>query len=191
MDNSNELSKTLMSQLWGLVLLRGISVGLLGILLLTRPAATIAFVVMIMGFYWLFAGLLTAYEAIKGRTHVESWGTSLFAGIISIVAGMIVLSKPLAAALLTTTFLLYMIAFAAILGGLIKVYSGVKLRKEIDNEWSMIFGGAVHVLLGLMVLGHPFITAGVFIWMFGLFALIGGIALIVVSFRMRSAGAAT
>jgi uncharacterized membrane protein HdeD (DUF308 family) len=171
-------------------MLRGISVGLLGILLLTRPAATIAFVVMIMGIYWLFAGLLTAYESIKGRKHQDSWGMSLSAGIVSIVAGAIVLSRPIATALLTTTFLLYMIAFAAILGGLIKVYTGVKLRREVDDEWSMIFSGTVHILLGLMILSRPLVTAGLFIWIFGFLALMGGIALIVVAVRMRSAASA-
>jgi uncharacterized membrane protein HdeD (DUF308 family) len=160
----------------------------LGILLMTRPGATMAVIVMFLGGYWFVDGVFTIVESIRGRKHLEHWGWGLFVGVISVFAGLIVFSRPLASALLTTTFLVYMLAFAAIASGLLSLVTGIRLRKEIANEWSMILGGVLYVVFGLFLLGRPFVSAVALVWMFGILAMGGGLTLVMVAFNLRKVG---
>lgn len=74
------------SDIWWLVLLRALTVGLLGILLITRPAATVTVMVFFLG------------------------------GLLYIIFGILLLSRPLASALIFAwTFGIFAIAGALIL----------------------------------------------------------------------------
>ena len=170
------------------MLVRGITMVLLGILLITRPAVTVTLMVMFLGGYWFVDGVCTIVESVRGRKHVDHWGWGLIVGIISVFVGVVVFSRPFASALLTTTFLVYVLAFAAIVSGGLSVVTGIRLRKEITNEWSMILGGLVYIVFGILLLGRPFVSVVALVWMFGILALVGGITLMMVAFKLRKVG---
>jgi len=188
MTQSKTAFEQLCAQIWWLVLLRGISVSVLGILLLSRPAATVTLVVFFLGFYWFADGILTVINSVRGRKYLERWGWGLFIGSISSFAGLVVLSQPLASAILTTTFLIYLLAFAALVSGIGSIVTGVRLRTEGEKEWSMILGGLLHTVLGILLLSQPMVSAIFFVWLLGVLSLIGGIALIILALRIRKVG---
>ena len=188
MESRNSVFQQVCSQIWWLVLLRGVSVALLGILLLSRPAATIALIVFFMGIYWLADGSITVIESVRGRKHHQSWGWGVFVGGFSVLAGLVVVSQPLASAILTTTFLIYFLAFAALVSGISRTIAGIRLRKELPGEWSMILSGVMHTILGFILLGKPLASAAVFIWMVGILAIAGGLALSIVALKLRKVG---
>ena len=51
--------------------------------------------------------------------------------------------------------LLYVIALWAIVTGVMEILAAISLRREIDNEWLMIIGGALSVLFGLILAFLP------------------------------------
>jgi uncharacterized membrane protein HdeD (DUF308 family) len=81
-----------------------------------------------------------------------------------------------------------MLAFAAIVSGLLSVVTGIRLRKEITNEWSMILGGLVYAVFGLLLLARPLVSVVTLVWVFGILSMLGGLTLVMVAFTLRKAG---
>jgi uncharacterized membrane protein HdeD (DUF308 family) len=98
-------------------------------------------------------------------------------GVLGVLAGLVALFWPD----ITTFVLLNIIAFWAILAGVMRIIAAVTLRQEIDNEWSMGLSGVLSVVLGLILAVLP----GVGLVFIGVFALGVGITLIVLAFRVR------
>ena len=68
---------------------------LVGILLLRHPFQTLAFLILLLGIFWVVGGLLEAIHAI-GAPDLPHRGWALAAGVLSLVAGIVVLSYPAA-----------------------------------------------------------------------------------------------
>lgn len=178
-------STRLFSDIWWLVLLRGIFLVVLGIVFLTSPAASLTLVIWFLGVYWFIDGIVTLVKSLTGRKTNKNWGWGIFVGIISIIAGLVVFSHPAASALLTSTFLLYFLGFAAMISGISSIVTGISLRKKISNEWSMVLGGVISFLFGLFLVGSPLVALLVFIYTLGIVAIIGGIMFVVDAFVIR------
>lgn len=184
-ETKNVLNQML-SDIWWLVLLRAIAAILLGILLFANPGALLMVIMIYIGVYWLIDGIFTVIASLRGRKNLEHWGWAIFTGIISILAGLAVLSQPVLSALLTTTFFAYLVGFLAIVSGISSLVSGFRLHKA-SGEWSMIIGGLMSLLFGLLLVFNPLFSSFVLLSMAGIFALIGGIILLLFAIRMRSA----
>ena len=76
---------------WWLVLLEGISLIILGILLLLKPGMTTIVFIQFLGIYWLVGGL---FRIISIFLDSSMWGWKLLGGILGILAGIIVLRHP-------------------------------------------------------------------------------------------------
>ena len=96
-------------------------------------------------------------------------------------AGLVTLAWPGVTALM----LLYFIAARALITGAMDVIGAVRLRKEIDGEWLLILNGIASLIFGLIALSWPGATALAVIWLIAVHAVVGGILLWVLSFRMR------
>ena len=187
MSNSKTPGQQIFSNLWWLVLLRGIVLVALGIVFLTRPVVPLTLAILVMGAYWFVDGILIVTKSIRERQTIKHRGFSTFVGVISIVAGLVVFSRPIASALLTTTFLVYFLAFSALISGMTSLTTGIRLRKEIDNEWYLIIGGGVSILFGLVLIASPLYSILFLVKSLGVIALIVGVVLVAYAMRIRSA----
>ena len=172
------------SAIWWIVLLRGILAVIIGIMFFSNPGATILVIMMFLGAYWFIDGIFTLIASFHGKKEHKHWGWGIFVSILSILAGIAVFSQPIAATLFTTTFLAYLMGFLILASGISSVATGIKLRKT-SGEWMMFLGGVFTILLGLLLLFNPIFSAAFFVSLLGFFAIIGGVSLIVVSFRIR------
>ena len=134
-----------LKDLWWLMLLRGLALVAVGILFLTRPVVPLTLAILMMGAYWFVDGILTVTRSIRERPAGRQRAFGLFVGVVSIVAGLVVFSRPVASALLTTTFLVYFLAFAALVSGLVSLTNGLRNRRAMANPEYLILGGAVSV----------------------------------------------
>jgi uncharacterized membrane protein HdeD (DUF308 family) len=182
--NSQNIIGFVASRIWWLVLLRGILALLLGILLFTNTAATLTVIMMFLGAYWLVDGMFIITASIHGRKQNASWGWGIFVGILSILAGLVILLHPMLSAVFTTTFLAYFVGFMILISGISSIVTGFQLRKT-SGEWMMILGGILAVLLGVLLLFNPILSAMMLVFMLGAFSIVGGIVLIILSFRIR------
>jgi uncharacterized membrane protein HdeD (DUF308 family) len=99
---------------WGLVLVEGIVVALFGLILLVAPGASLFFLVLLLGIYLFIAGI---FRIIGIFLDSSSWGWKLAAGILCLIAGLVVLSNPLLSTTLTSTGLVIFVGFLVMLQG--------------------------------------------------------------------------
>ncbi len=87
---------------------------------------------------------------------------------------------------LTALVLLYIIAFWAILTGILEVVAAVRLRRAITNEWGLIIGGVLSVLFGIVLIVLPGAGALAVVFLIGVYAVLFGVTLLMLSWRLRS-----
>ena len=63
-----------------------------------------------------------------------------------------------------------------------------RLRKEIEGEWVLGLSGALSVLLGIWIMANPAAGVLAMVTMIGIFAVLLGFTLIVLSFKVRKLG---
>ena len=98
------------------------------------------------------------------------------------------LANPPIVAGVTATFLVYVVAFSAILSGVLEMVAAIQDRKQIEGEGWLILGGAITVLFGVVLLISP-LSFGLFmVRVLGAFAIFSGVSLIVFAFRLRRLG---
>jgi len=176
--------KQVASAIWWLVLLRGIAAVLLGILLFTNTAATLSVIIIFLGIYWVVDGISTLLASFIGREEHSNWGWGIFVGIISILAGLAVLSQPVLTAIFTTSFIVSFVGIMIIISGVWSIVTGFRLRKT-SGEWVMIIGGVLGLILGLLLVMNPLFSALVYVYIIAVFLIIGGFALIVMAFQVK------
>jgi uncharacterized membrane protein HdeD (DUF308 family) len=164
---------------WWLVLLEGIFALILGVLLLAAPGATVTVAVQIMGFFWLVKGIFQIVSIFISRSQ---WGWKLFAGILGIVAGILVLQHPLYSAILVPTLVVWIIAIEGLIIGAVGLVAAFQ-----GGGWGAAILGVLSIIFGLLLLGNPLLGAQVMVLLLGIFAVIGGISAMVVSLQLRRA----
>ncbi|MBE2221503.1 MAG: HdeD family acid-resistance protein [Anaerolineae bacterium] len=162
---------------WWLVLLEGISLIIIGIFLLTSTAKATVFIIQVMGIYWIISGIFQLIGLFMDHT---AWGWKLFAGIISILAGVIVVGQPLMATVVVLSVAIIILGIQGLVYGGIGVYQAFK-----GAGWGAGILGAISILFGLILLGNTLIAAATLPWVLGVFGIIGGIFAIVAAFKMK------
>jgi uncharacterized membrane protein HdeD (DUF308 family) len=87
---------------------------------------------------------------------------------------------------LTTLVLIYMIASWAIFTGILEIVAAIRLRHEITNEWMLALGGLISVGLGVLLFIQPAAGSLAIVWMIAAYAIIFGVLLVVLGFRLRN-----
>ncbi|HKD17436.1 MAG TPA: HdeD family acid-resistance protein [Thermoanaerobaculia bacterium] len=162
---------------WWVVLLRGIVAILFGVLALTRPLLTIAALVLFWGAYALVDGIFELIEGVRTK-----YGMLIFLGILGIAAGLITFFWPA----ITAIVLLYIIAFWAIVVGVMQIGAAIRLRKEVQGEWLWILSGVCMVILGVLLIARPGPGAVSLVRVIGWFAIVWGFLLVMLAFRLKA-----
>jgi uncharacterized membrane protein HdeD (DUF308 family) len=165
---------------WWLILLRGICAIVFGVFTFAWPGVTLVTLVLFYGAYALVDGVFALLAAIMGRQPAPRWWLALI-GVFGIAVGLLTWLMPG----LTALVLLYYIAVWAIATGVTQIAGAIRLRKEIDNEWILIASGIISVLFGLILIAQPGAGALSVLFVIGVYAIIHGIALIALAFRLR------
>lgn len=169
---------------WWLPLVRGIAAILFGIAALAWPGLTIAALVLLFGAYALVDGVFGVVDSIRYRDRIANWGLWLLEGILGIVVGALTLLMPGVSAFV----LLMFVAGWAIAGGVLRIVAAIQLRKRIEGEWLLGLSGVLSILFGVLLVAVP--AAGILslVWLIGAWAIVFGILLAVLAFRLRRAG---
>ena len=165
---------------WWAVLLRGLAAIVFGILAFAWPGITIWSLIIVWGAYALVDGVFAIISAVTGGTPAPRWWMAVV-GIIGILAGIVAFANPG----LTALTLLMLIAAWAIVSGIFEIVGAIRLRKEIDNEWMLILHGLISVLFGVFLFYSPGAGALAMIWVIAAYAIIGGVLLCVLAFRLK------
>ncbi|WGL15050.1 HdeD family acid-resistance protein [Microbulbifer bruguierae] len=173
----------LLADNWWVALLRGCFAILFGVLTFVWPGISLLSLIILFGAYSLVDGVIALYGAFKGRGSVT--GSSIwwliFVGITGIAAGIVTFIYPQVTALVLVIF----IGAWALVRGIFEIIGAIRLRKEIDHEWLLIFAGVLSVIFGLVLLLKPGAGALALLWLIGTYAILFGIILVWLAFRLR------
>ncbi|MET7460688.1 HdeD family acid-resistance protein [Nonomuraea sp. NPDC005501] len=167
------------ARIWWLILIRGIAALLFGILALIWPGKTLLIVVIFFGAYAIVEGIFAIFAGARHNARSRAW--LIISGILGVLAGIVAFLWPG----ITSLALLYVVAFWAIFAGITEIVAGIQLRKVVDNEWMLIIGGILSVIFGVLLLIWPGAGLLTLIWLVGVFAIVYGIAMIALSFRVK------
>lgn len=182
--NTRPLLRAL-SENWWLLLLRGLFGILFGILTFVWPGITLLSLIILFGAYTLVDGAFALISAFKGKKAGAGGGGStwwlVFVGLTGVAAGIITFVYPGVTGLVLVIF----IGAWALVRGIFEIIGAIRLRKEIEQEWLLIFAGLLSVLFGLALLINPGAGALALLWVIGGYAIVFGLILVWLAFRLR------
>jgi uncharacterized membrane protein HdeD (DUF308 family) len=167
---------------WALVL-RGVFSLAVGILILTRPLASVAAFALVIALWAFSDGIVRIVYAFDLRAVAPHWWALLLTGVVSVLFG--------AAAIyyypgLSLGFVVALTAFWLIAGGVLGGYIAIQERSAgISWGWTMALA-VLAVVGGALAFMYPGITLA---WLLGLiaaFALIGGVVTLMGAWRLQS-----
>jgi uncharacterized membrane protein HdeD (DUF308 family) len=163
---------------WWLVLIEGILAVLLGALLLVRPGVTFAVIVQVIAIYWLIAGI---FRIVSIFVDQSMWGWKLFAGILGIVAGLVLLGGEVwYSAVLFGVTVTWVIGFFGIVYGVIGLFQAFQ-----GAGWGAAILGVLSIIFGLVLLTNTVIAALALPWVIGVILIVDGIFAIFAAFQFR------
>ncbi|HMS91938.1 MAG TPA: DUF308 domain-containing protein [Candidatus Saccharibacteria bacterium] len=160
---------------------RGLSNALLGIILLAWPQITVYVVILFFSLNLIIVGLYSVIEPLFNKRNPHAI-MSIALGILGVTFGVYLIIRPEFAAGLVGLLL----SFWALLFGIFDISVSVKaLKLKLHFAWVYLLIGIVSVLFGLFMLLNPVSGVLTIVWLFGLYAMIIGITLLLMGILMR------
>ena len=166
---------------WWAIALRGAAALIFGLLAIALPGLTAAALILMFAAFAVADGAFAIVAAVRAARQGERWGAMALLGIASLVAGAIAFFAPMIAAL----SLVLLFAAWAIVTGALEIAAAIRLRKEIEGEWLLGLTGALSIVLGIAVVAFPGAGLLGLVWWIGAYALIAGVLLLALAFRLR------
>ena len=170
-----------LARYWWVFILRGVLAIIFGIIAFVSPPTTIAVLVLLFGAWALVDGVFHIAGAMRDRSMTRSFWLTILEGVVSIIAGVLALAFPDAAA----ASLLLLIAAWSIVTGVVEVVLAIRLREQITGELWLAIGGLLSIAFGVLLILYPTSGAITIVWIIGAFAIVFGLSLIVLGWRLR------
>lgn len=177
---------TVLARNWWALALRGLFAIVFGLIALLMPGVTLIALIYLFGAYSLVDGIFGVAAAVRAAEAHNRWGWLLVEGLAGIVTGLIAFIVPG----ITAIVLLYLIAAWALVTGVLELLAAFRLRGLLANEWMLLLGGAASVIFGVLLIVRPGAGALALLWLIGVYALLFGILILMLAFRLRGHAAA-
>ena len=168
---------------WGFLLIEGIVLIIIGGIMLWAPAKTridtYLILVTLLGIYWIVRGVLDLVHMFTDHT---GWGWKLFIGIISILAGIWIVTYPVVAALTLPSIFILVLGIWGLLQGIVSLVLAFK-----GGGWGLGILGVIGIVFGIILIAN-YSAPGMglaMLWLAAIWAFIGGFVLIFQALRLR------
>ncbi len=176
-----ELMIAVLAKNWWAIGIRGALGILFGLIALFLPGATMLSLVLVFAAYAFADGVFGIVSAVRAARAHERWGYLLLEGLVNIAVAAVAVLWPG----ITVVAFVFLVAFWAILTGVLELAAAFRLEL-IDGRGWLIFGGVVSVLYGALLIVTPMIGAVVLTWWLGAYALVFGVTLVVLAFKLHA-----
>jgi len=170
---------------WWVLALRGVVAILFAVIAFSWPGITLVALVWLWGTYAFLDGVFALTASVRAAESHQRWGMLLLEGLTGIAAGIIAFVWTG----MTALVLVYLIAAWAIVTGVLEIAAAVRLRQLIEGEWLLGLAGILSILVGLIIAARPGVGLLVWVWTVGIYALLVGILMLALAFRLRALGA--
>ncbi len=176
-----DLLVALLARNWWAIGLRGVLAIAFGLIALFLPGATMLSLVIVFAIYAFVDGVFGIVSGVRAGHAGERWGLLVFEGLVNIAVAVIAVLWP---AITVIAFVL-LVAVWAIHTGALELAAAFRLEIE-DGRWWLVVGGLVSLVYGALLVIAPMIGAVVLTWWLGAYALIFGVSLIVLAFKLKA-----
>lgn len=173
------LIETLRPYPWWVILIQGVVALLLGLFFLFTPIATLFALVTFVGIYWFISGIFSLISLSVDRSNM---GWRIFAGILGIIAGILIIAYPLMATLLLPALLVTIIAFLGIILGFVYLFQAFSAK-----DWGTGVMGLLALIIGVLILAKPIVAFALLPFVLGVLGIICGVACIIFAYKVKTA----
>lgn len=166
---------------WWAIGLRGVFAILFALAAFLLPGVTIASLVLLFGAYMAVDGVFAIIAGVRAAARHERWGMLILEGVLNLAAAVVAFVYPI----LTVLALVIFSGAWAIVTGIALLIATFRLPAA-NGRWLMGFGAVVSILWGVLLFISPVTGAVVMTWWLGAYALVFGVTLIALAFRLRS-----
>ena len=166
---------------WWTFILRGVLAIVFGLVVFLLPGLGLTLLVALFAAWALIDGVTSIYAGIRTRQTDKNWWLEILEGLVGIVAGVIALLFPVFAA----GILVILIGAWAIVTGVFEIIMAIRLREQISGEFWMGLAGLASILFGVILFLFPAAGALSLVWLIGSGAIVFGVFLIVLGWRLR------
>ncbi len=174
-----DLMIAVLAQNWWAIGIRGVLGILFGLVALFLPGATMLSLVLLFAAYAFVGGVFGIISAVRAARQHERWGLLVLEGLVNIATAAIAVLWPG----ITVLAFVLLVAFWAILSGALMLAAAFRID---DGRWWLALGGIASLVYGVFLIGAPLIGALVLTWWLGAYALVFGVSLLVLGFRLRA-----
>ena len=171
-----------LSQEWWIFLLEGVVSIIFGLLLLFWPGPTTGVLIVLVGLFALLSGFVGVFAAIGAAGNHQPWGWKLTTAVLGVLVGLAIIRWPGA----TAVFVLYLVGFWLILGGIVGIVEAFAAHRAISHAWLLLLSSVVAILFGIAMFAWPVVSLRVVLSLIGIYAIVQGIILCVLAFQVRS-----
>ncbi|WP_062436170.1 HdeD family acid-resistance protein [Herbidospora daliensis] len=166
---------------WWVLAVRGLLAVIFGIIALAWPGITLLALVYVFAAYAIVNGLFTIAGAFR-EVNKGSRGWMIFSGVVGVVVGIVVATWPA----ITAIVLLWLIGAWFVVTGLLEIIAAVNARRRIDGDWGLMLAGVLSVVFGVVLVIWPAAGALSLAWLIGVLAIILGLSLFYLAFRVKN-----
>ncbi|MFZ1430638.1 MAG: HdeD family acid-resistance protein [Geminicoccaceae bacterium] len=176
-----EENSALLADHWWALALRGLCGVLFGIVAFALPGVTMVSLVWLFAAYLLTDGVLAIVAGVRAARRRDRWGLLVLEGIANLIAGVLAFLWPG----ITVVALVLLTAAWAIVSGALMLGSAFRLTVR-HGRWWMVASGVLSIVWGVLIAVFPIAGAVVLTWWIGAYALVFGVLLLALAFRLRS-----
>lgn len=152
-----------------------------GLIALLFPSIALVALVIYFAFSLLIGGVLLSIGALRLRKGTDSWGLTLFEGLIGILFGIVILLRPeMSVAVLVSIVGIW----AVFTGGFLLLASWRRKDSSVFKKY-FLGAGIFSLLFGLLILVNPVESSRLMIVIIGIYAIIYGITSMLVHRRRQ------
>jgi uncharacterized membrane protein HdeD (DUF308 family) len=168
-----------LAQHWWLFALRGVCALIFGVLAIMAPGLTLSSLLLVFAAYMLLDAVLSAGSAITAARGGHPWAGLAAEALLCLCAAVLVVLWPALSLLVAVTVI-----------GVWALFSGIALlvttlRFGFGSAWPMGLAAIASIIVGLLLLIEPIAGAVVLATWLGIYAIIFGLMLLGMSWRLQ------
>ena len=168
----------------GVTALRGLLMVVAGIYAVLFPEAALTVLVLVGGILLIIDGALGLWSLTFGGGESGNYWFDVVGNALSLILGVLILISPMLATIFTVSFMVALVGVAALVVGVMQIVIVVRERDNYVRIWPVVLSGISYVLLGLLFLFFPMISASVAVVIGGVLVVVFGIGLLGCAWRL-------
>lgn len=167
---------------WWQIAVRGLIALIFGILVLAWPGVSLFIFAIIFGAFAFVDGVLTLVAGVNYKAGAGRRAWLFVRGICGIIVGLVTLFWPA----VTEIALILLVGAWALVTGVFELVFAFRSVEGAGTRWLFAVSGILSIILGVLLLVRPIAGMLAVLWAIGAYAVIAGVVLIILGFRLRS-----